>query len=135
MDEDGLTRRQQRFVAALGALCSTERAAVIAGVDVSTAYRWMRRPAVRRAVDEVYALVQDAVLKHVCARLELAMETLETVMNEPKTPEAVRVAAATVVVNAAVRLVATRGRPAVTEPAERSAELVAIWERARIALG
>ena len=127
----GLRPRQRAFVAAVGSLYDVKKAAEAVGISERTAYRWMTEPAVRAAVDEIYARVMDQVVGTVCPRLAGAVGVLEDVFGDEEEKSSVRVSAAGIVVNASARVAAAYARGRAERSAEDRSELEAMWERMR----
>ncbi len=99
-----LSPRQRRFVNALLGTRTIREAAGKVKVAESTAWRWLKEPAVKAALGEAHdaALAQSA--RAVAALLTDALDTLAVVMGDSHAPVGARVSAARVILENAVRL-------------------------------
>jgi phage terminase small subunit len=112
-ENERLTTKQRRFVAASLSALTVRDAARLAGVSEPTAWRYLQSPAVRQELAER----QDGILGHVARRLASemgkALDVLSEVMEDTMAQPAPRVSAARAVLESGLRL----------------AELVALSER------
>lgn len=98
-----LEPKQLRAIAELMAARTVEEAAKRAGVGERTLRRWLTQPHFRRA----YKGAQRTAFEHATARLQditsLAVQTLEEMLRDEKTPPAVRMSGVKVALEAAAR--------------------------------
>jgi hypothetical protein len=106
MHENGrLTAKQEKAIAALLTEPSVAAAAAKAGIATSTLFGWLRDP----TFDTAYRTARRAAVGHAIARLQqlssVAVVVLATVMADKNTPASVRVAAASKLLDMALRAV------------------------------
>ena len=103
-ENERLTTKQRRLVAAALSAPTLREAAHLAGVSEPTAWRYLRAPAVRRELAER----QDGILAHVARRLAsemgTALDVLSEVMGDTEVHPGARVSAARAVLESGLRL-------------------------------
>jgi phage terminase small subunit len=103
-ENERLTTKQRRFVAASLSALTVRDAAHLAGVSEPTAWRYLQSPAVRQELAER----QDGILGHVARRLASemgqALDVLSEVMQDEAANPAPRVSAAKAVLECGLRL-------------------------------
>lgn len=103
-ENDTSTWRQRRFIAALLVCPTIREAAAQAGIGESTAWAYMRQPAVQQEL----ARYQDATLSTASLRLadamQLAIDTFEGVMKNSTASDAAKVSAARAVLDGGLRV-------------------------------
>ncbi|GAB4402083.1 MAG: hypothetical protein Kow00123_12080 [Anaerolineales bacterium] len=107
MDAPTLTPRQARFVGALMTTRTVAEAARVAGVGERTARRWLRLPAVQRALSEAQGEALKQATRRAVAAIGLAVDILQVIMADPGASAGARVSAARCILDAAARLTET----------------------------
>lgn len=101
--DNGLTVRQKRLLAALPWQKDVRAACKVTGISERAAWRWLSQPAFRSAL----ATEQDAVLadatRHASSLLVEALDVLAGIMCSQGAPYSARVAAAGKILDAALR--------------------------------
>ncbi|MBC7294190.1 MAG: hypothetical protein H5T84_08860 [Thermoleophilia bacterium] len=103
-ESERLTAKQARFCAALLEARSIREAARMAGVAESTAWRFLSRSEVRRALSERQAAILAQAAAALATDMAQAREVLRAIMGNPQAAPGVRVAAARAVLEAGLRL-------------------------------
>lgn len=98
-----LNRRQQAFLMALLQCGNVEQASKQAGIVQSTAYNYLNDPIFKRIYREHRNRVMQSALDSLSLRLAGAFEVLEKVMRDEDSPAGVRVQAAKVVIETALK--------------------------------
>jgi len=121
MTEKGsLNRRQRAFVAALVGAPTILQAAEVAGISESTAYRYLKQPAVRAALGLALDTALGQVVRRSVAAMTEALDTLEAIHLDQEQPAGSRVAAA--------RTIFTEG-PKLRESLDLAERVAALEER------
>jgi phage terminase small subunit len=101
---DSLTTRQRKFVAALLATRTIEEAAIAAGISERTAYRYLQKPAIKRALGQTLDAVLGQVSRRVVKEMGSALDTLKEIHEKAAEKAAPRVSAARAILDAGPRL-------------------------------
>jgi len=99
-ENERLNRRQRRFVAALLVSPTIEQAAQVAGIAPSTAYRYLREPAVKAELGQALDGALGQAARQVVAEMGAALETLEAIHQDSEAPASARVSAARTILQA-----------------------------------
>jgi hypothetical protein len=101
---DRLNRRQRRFVAAVLAAPTIEAAAKAARISERTAYRYLKDPAVRHALELALDDALGQVTRRAVDEMTPALHTLARIHRDRETPPAQRVSAARAILDAGPKL-------------------------------
>jgi len=108
MDENGIhpeqSVRQRRFFAALLSAVSVREAARQVGVGETTAWRYMRIPAMRRALASRQAAVLGQASHRLAAEMAAALDTLGSIVRDVQVAPGTRVSAARVILESGLRM-------------------------------
>ena len=88
-----MTARQKRFMAALLQAPSIAVAADVAGIGITTAYRWLRDPAMRSELGQASDGLLSAALVRVSDMLGLALDAIEDGLRSERPADRLRAAA------------------------------------------
>ena len=108
MDENGIhpeqSVRQRRFFAALLSAVSVREAARQVGVGETTAWRYMRIPAVRSAIAARQASILGQVSHRLSVEMSAALDTLGSIVRDVQVAPGTRVSAARVILESGLRM-------------------------------
>jgi len=102
--ETGLTVRQQKAISTLLSSKTIEQAAKQAGVSRKTLYTWLRAPDFKAALSEATGEVLENAVRRLTALTSKAIDTLESVIDNPKTNTASRIRAATAILDTVLKI-------------------------------
>ncbi|GAP11046.1 hypothetical protein BECAL_02228 [Bellilinea caldifistulae] len=102
MTRNDLTARQKRFLQALLTSKSAREAAHKCGIGEKTAYRWLRQPAFREALQEAESGLLEEAMRRLLSMQSGALDALSDLVTDRRLPGA-RLAAAKTVLDAVLR--------------------------------
>ncbi|MGB9798528.1 MAG: hypothetical protein ACPLUL_00325 [Thermanaerothrix sp.] len=97
-----LSARQKRFLQALLTSKSAREAAQKAGIGEKTAYRWLRQPAFREALQEAESGLLEEAMRRLLSMQSGALDALSDLVSDRRLPGA-RLAAAKAILDTALR--------------------------------
>lgn len=103
-ESESLTTKQRRFVAALLASPTIIKAAEVAGVSETTAWRYLSDPTVRREVADRQSAMLAQASSGVVSDMAVARAVLRQIMADNSASAAARVSAARAILECGLRL-------------------------------
>ncbi len=99
-----VTAKQARLIDLLLGGQTLSAACAAVGISRMTAYRWLRQPSVKNALQEAQGELLAQSMRRLLALQAAAIDALAALLDDPLTPPAVRLATAKAVLEAALRL-------------------------------
>src|SRR3712207_516344 len=99
-----LNHKQQQAIAALLGSRNVEAAAKAAGIGERTLWRWMAEPEFAAALSAAEGAAIDAATRRLVHMQDGAIDTLQSVLDDPRATATVRLRAATAVLDYLLRL-------------------------------
>lgn len=99
-----LTIRQSKALQALLSGDNVTACAKAGGVTRTTFYKWLAQPTFKAALNQADGEIIETLTRRLTSLGNLALNNLEAVLSDPKTPPGVRMRAAVEVVNCIIRL-------------------------------
>ena len=104
-ENDGLTPKRRRFVAALMSSRTRAAAARVAGISEKTAERWVKDAAIKAALAEAQSGALTQVTRQLVDAMTKALETLESVHLDSDNAASARVSAARAILDGGLKYV------------------------------
>ncbi len=99
-----LTTKQARAVQALLSAASVVEAARVAHVGERTLFRWLTEPIFRAALSEAEGALLDSATRRLLGLQDTAIETFENILKDEEASQAIRLRAATAVLDYLLKL-------------------------------
>lgn len=99
---EGLSRKQETFLAAMLTLPTIGAASKVAGVTDKTARQWMKQPVMQQAYKDARKAAFDAALDTLRDIVEESISTLAGMMRDTEAPHSVRVRSAQILLENAI---------------------------------